>query len=64
MGVLLFFSVNLLASAAPEKAQLALPEKFAALDPDGKLRSMEKTRKEGLKGFEALDGFWMGFEGF
>lgn len=35
VGVLLFFSVNLLASAAPEKAQLALPEKFAALDPDG-----------------------------
>ena len=32
---MLFFSINLLASAAPERAQIALPQKFAALDPDG-----------------------------
>ena len=35
VAVLIFFSVNLLASAAPEQAHVVLPKKFAALDPDG-----------------------------
>ena len=35
VAVLIFFSVNLLASAAPEQAHVKLPKKFASLDPDG-----------------------------
>lgn len=35
VAVLIFFAVNLLASAAPEQAHVTLPKKFAALDPDG-----------------------------
>lgn len=72
MGVLLFFTFNLLASAAPEQAQLVLPEKFKALDPDGNgiLTAPEfegEVRKFTVKLLTALAYFeplGMAFEGF